>query len=335
MNSGERAGGGDRGERARQPGDIPPRGWWQVVRRGAKAAKADNASILAAGVAFFGFLAIFPALIAALMLYGLIADPSQVAAQAQRLTNALPRSAGQVVSDQLTAATGAGGAALTVGVVLALLAALWSTSSGVSNLMTAINLAYDEDEDRGFVRLRATALVLTLVVIVFALLALALVAAVPVVFDAVGLGTAGRVIGEIVRWVLLIGLFALVLALLYRIAPDRSPARWRWVSPGAIVATGLWIIGSVLFSLYVNFFGSYNETYGALAGVIVLMLWLYLTSYVVLLGAEINSESERQTASDTTTGTPLPQGRRGAFSADTQAAEARTAPQAHRQPDGS
>ncbi|NIJ10989.1 membrane protein [Saccharomonospora amisosensis] len=334
MNSGDRAEGGKRGERARQPGDIPPRGWWQVVRRGAKSAKADNISILAAGVAFFGFLAIFPALIAALTIYGLVADPSQVASQAQRLTSALPSSAGQVISDQLTAATGAGGAALTVGLVIALLAALWSTSSGVSNLMTAINLAYDEDESRGFVRLRAVALVLTLLVIVFALLTLALVAAVPVVFDAVGLGTAGRVIGEIVRWVLLIALFTVALAVLYRIAPDRSPARWRWVSPGAVAATILWILGSVLFSLYVNFFGSYNETYGALAGVIVLMLWLYLSSYVVLLGAEINSESERQTASDTTTKEPLPQGRRGAFSADTQAAEARAELPAHQRQDG-
>lgn len=314
------------GQHAGRPDEIPPRGWWQVLRRGMKAGKTDNISILAAGVAFFGFLALFPALIAALMLYGLVADPQRIAEQTRELTSALPGSAGQLVGEQVTAATSAGGGALSIGLVVALLAALWSTSSGVSNLMSAINVAYDEEETRGFAKLRGTALLLTLAMIVFALLTLTLVAVVPGVFSALDLGTVGRIVGEVVRWVLLIVVFTAALAVLYRVGPDRAAARWSWVSPGAGIVTVLWIIASAAFSLYVTFFGNYNKTYGALAGVVILMLWLYLTSYLVLLGAEINAESERQTSRDTTTGTPVPEGRREAVSADVQAEEARAAP---------
>jgi membrane protein len=185
------------------------------------------------------------------------------------------------------------------------------------NLIKATNLAYDEDETRGFLKLRGTALALTLGAVVFVLLAVALVAVVPPVFDALGLGGIALVVAQIVRWALLVALVVGALAVVYRVAPDRDAPRFTWVSVGALVATLLWIIGSVAFSLYVNNFGSYNKTYGALAGVIVLMLWLYLTSYIVLLGAEINAESERQTEQDTTKGEPVPMGERGAEAADT------------------
>ncbi len=288
-----------------------------------KEAKADNVPILAAGVAFFGFLALFPAMIAALTLYGLVADPDQIARQTERFASALPESAQPLITDQLAGAANAGGTALTVGLAVSLLAALWSASGGVSNLMKAVNLAYDETEDRGFVKLRATALVLTLAVIVFALVTLALVAVVPAVLNALQLGVVGNVLAQVLRWVLLLGVFTVALAVVYRVAPDRSSPSWRWVSPGAVLATLLWLVASAGFSLYVNNFGSYNETYGAIAGVVVLMLWLFLTSYLVLLGAEINAESERQTARDTTAGGTQPPGERGAYSADTQAEEAR------------
>jgi membrane protein len=325
---------GGRGEFAGSPQQIPPRGWWQVLRRGMKSGKEDNVSILAAGVAFFGFLSIFPALIAALTLYGLVADPRTVARQASQLSSGLPKSAGSIISNQLTSVASAGGGALSIGLIVSLLAALWSTSSGVSNLMSAINVAYDERETRKFVKLRVTALALTVALIVLALLDLALVAVVPIVFSNLGLGPAGRIIGEIVRWVLLIVLFGLALALLYRVGSDRASPRWRWVSPGAVLATLLWIVASVAFSIYVNFFGNYNKTYGALAGVVVLMLWMYLSSYLILLGAEINAESERQTVRDTTTGPPRPEGARGAVSADTQADEVRAASPASPPRDG-
>lgn len=305
------------GGQAETPTQIPPRGWWQVIRRAVTKSSADNVPILAGGVAFFAFLAVFPALIAALTLYGMVADPAQVAQQMQSLSSVLPPQAQQIITEQLTAVTRSNDGALTVGLVISLLAALWSASSATSNLITAINLAYHETETRGFVTMRVLALGLTLGALVFVLVALALVAVAPVVLDQLGLGVIGQLIAQVIRWVLLIGVVIVGLAVVYRVAPNRNSPRFRWVSIGALVATVLWILGSVAFSLYVSSFGSYNTTYGALAGVIVLMLWLYLTSYIVLLGAEINAEAEHQTARDTTTGEPAPMGQRGATVADT------------------
>lgn len=304
------------GGHAGTPTQIPPRGWWQVLRRAFGESKADNVPMLAGGVAFFGFLALFPSLIAAITLYGLVADPATVAQQVDSFAAALPREAQPIIRDQLGAVTSASRGSLGVGLVLSLLAALWSASSGTSNLVQAVNIAYDEEETRGFLKLRGTALALTLGAIVFVLLALVLVALVPLVLDMLQLGTVGTVIAQVVRWGALLAVVVVGLAVVYRFAPDRADPRFRWTSTGALVAAVLWIAGSIGFSLYVNNFGSYNKTYGALAGVIVLMLWLFLTSYVVLLGAEINAEAERQTINDTTTGRPKPLGERDASAAD-------------------
>jgi membrane protein len=180
-----------------------------------------------------------------------------------------------------------------------------------------VNLAYDEVETRNFVKLKATSLGLTLGAIVFVLVTFGLVAVVPVVLDALPLGVVGTILAQVVRWLLLLAVFAGSLAVLYRVAPDRDAPRFRWVSLGAVVVTLIWALVSVGFSVYVDNFGSYDKTYGAIAGVIVLMLWLYLTCYLVLLGAEINAEVEHQTAHDTTIGQPQPMGARGASMADT------------------
>ncbi|HEX2296916.1 MAG TPA: YihY/virulence factor BrkB family protein [Pseudonocardiaceae bacterium] len=305
------------GDQAQSPAQIPPRGWWDVVKRAFKESSADNVSVLAGGVAFFAFLALFPALIAALTLYGLLADPAQVAQQIDGLASALPPPTRELLSGQLTALTENSSGALTTGLIISLLAALWSASSGTNSLIAAINVAYDERETRGFLKQRLTALVLTMGAVVFVLVAVALIAGVPVLLDYLGLDTLGRLVAQAGRWVLLVVMFLFGLAVLYRVAPDREAPQFRWVSPGSVVATFLWLLGSVAFSLYVNFFGNYGATYGALTGVIVLMLWLYLTSFIVLLGAEINAEAERQTVKDSTTGEPLPMGRRGAVAADT------------------
>lgn len=303
------------GADARSPAGIPPRGWRQIVVRAYQESVTDNVSMLAGGVAFFAFLALFPALIALVSVYGLVASPEEVTAQVQSIAAGLPASAQPLVADQLTAVATSGTGALTTGLIIAVLAALFSASSGTQNLMTAVNLAYDETESRNFLRLRGTALALTLGAVVFVVVTLALVAVVPALLD--GLPLVGRILGQVVRWVLLLGLVAAALAVVYRVGPDRASPRFRWVSPGAAVATVLWIAGSVVFSVYINNFSSYNKTYGALAGVVVLMLWLYLTSYIVLLGAEINAEAEQQTRHDSTTGEPRPMGRRGAIKADT------------------
>jgi membrane protein len=304
------------GIEAEKPSEIPWAGWKQIVKRAWAEHKADNMPIIAGGVAFFGFLSIFPALIALLSLYGLVATPETVARQVEDLSAQLPDAAAEIIEEQLNAIVANSGGALTLGLIVSILAALWSASGGVGNLITAVNLAYDEVETRNFVKLKLMSLGLVLGSIVFVLVTFGLVAVVPAVLDALPLGVVGTILAQVIRWVLLLAVFAGALAVLYRVAPDRDAPRLRWVSLGAVVVTVVWAVVSVGFSLYVDNFGSYDKTYGAIAGVIVLMLWLYLTCYLVLLGAEINSEAEHQTAHDTTTGEPQPMGARDAKMAD-------------------
>ncbi len=298
------------------PVQIPAAGWRQVVRRAWRETRADGIPLMAAGVAFYSFIALFPALIAAITLYGLIADPAQVEEQIRDLSAALPAESATLIADQLRDITSTSDRALGVGLVISLLGALFTASGGVVNLIKAINLAYDEQETRGFARLRGVALLLTLGAIVFLVVAVGLVAVLPVVLDQVGLGSAGRAVAGVLRWVGLVLFVTGALALLYRFAPDRDDPRFSWVTLGAAVATVLWILGSAGFSVYVGNFGSYGETYGALAGAVVLLLWLFLTAFVVLLGAEINAEAEQQTAEDSTVGPTMPLGSRNAVKAD-------------------
>ncbi|MBB3675714.1 YihY/virulence factor BrkB family protein [Modestobacter versicolor] len=301
---------------AEKPTDIPARGWKQIVKRAWAENSADNMPIIGAGVAFFAFLALFPALIATISLYGLVASPETVARQIESLSDQLPAEAQTLIADQLTAITENSGGALTLSLIISIAAALWSAAGGTGNLITAVNLAYDEVETRSFVKRKLIALGLTFGAIVFVLLTIALIAVVPAVLDALPLGVVGTVLAQVLRWVLLLAVMAGALSVLYRVAPDRDAPKFRWVSLGSVVVTVIWAVVSLLFSLYVNNFGSYDKTYGAIAGVIVLMLWLQLTVFLVLLGAEINSETEHQTAHDTTEGEPQPMGQRDATMAD-------------------
>jgi len=305
------------GIHAEKPTQIPWRGWKQIVKRAWAENQADNMPIISGGVAFFGFLSIFPALIALISIYGLVASPEAVANQVADISKQLPQDAATLIGKQLKAIVDNSGSALSIGLVVSILGALWSASGGMSNLITAVNIAYDEVEARNFVKLRALSLALTLGAMVFVLVAFGLLAVVPAFIDALPLGVVGTILAQVARWALLLALFAGSLAVLYRVAPDRDAPRLRWVSLGAVVVTVIWALVSVAFALYVNNFGSYDKTYGAIAGVIVLMLWLYLTCYLVLLGAEINSEAEHQTAHDTTEGEPQPMGSRDATMADT------------------
>ncbi len=302
------------GGEADKPSEIPAKGWVQVVKRGFAEAKADQVPLLAAGVAFYGFLAIFPLLIAVVLLYGLVVEPQQIADQINQI-GALPDDARRLITDQITLAserqTGAG-----IGLAVAVLLALWSASGGMANLMTAISTAYDEEEKRNFVRKRGLALLLTLGAIVFLIVTLALVAVFPVLSGLIDNGIV-RFLLQVVRWVLIAALVAGALAVLYRVAPDRDAPKMRWTSVGAAAATVLWLVASVGFSIYVANFGSYAKTYGAIAGIIVMLFWLWITSYAILLGAEINAESEQQTVKDTTKGPEAPLGERDAVKADT------------------
>jgi membrane protein len=301
------------GEEAEKPTEIPPKGWLQVVKRGWAEAKADQVPLLGAGVAFFAFLALFPAVIALVTLYGLFADPSVIADQVNSLT-ALPGDVRQLIVDQVNNQSRA---TLGWSAILAIALALFSASGGVNNLMTAINVAYDEEDDRNPIKKRLIALALTLGAIVFIVIMLGLVAVVPALLQGIfGDSPVIRFLLSAARWVLLVVLVTVALALLYRIAPNRDAPKVRWVSVGAGVATLLWLVASIGFSVYVSTFGNYAKTYGVFAGIIVLLFWLWITSYAVLLGAEINAEAEQQTVADTTKGPAQPLGQRNAVKAD-------------------
>lgn len=301
------------GSEAERPQDIPRRGWVQVARRGWAEATSDQVPLLAAGVAFYAFLAIFPAIIALVLLYGLVADPATITSQVNSMGSALPAEVRTLIVDQVSMSSSRRTGA-SIGLVVAILLALWSASGGVSNLMTAISTAYDEDEKRGFVKKRLLAVALTLGALIFMIVVLGLVAAAPVLLDS--LPTPLRVVAELARWLILAGLVAVALAVLYRVAPDRDAPKMRWVSVGALVATLLWLLASIGFSVYTATFASYAKTYGALASVVILLFWLWITAYAILLGAEINAEAEQQTEKDSTHGPDQPLGRRGAVKAD-------------------
>jgi membrane protein len=304
------------GLHADTPTQIPWAGWKQILKRAWAENKADNMPIIAGGVAFFGFLSAFPALIATISIYGLVSSPADVTRQIEDLSAQLPQEAQSLLKEQLSSIASNSGGALSFGLVVSILAALWSASGGVGNLITAINIAYDEVDARGAVKSKLMSLGMTLAAIVFVLITFTLVAVVPSVIEALPLGVVGTVLAQVVRWGLLLGVFTGSLAVLYRIAPDRDNPKLRWVSLGSVIVTVIWVVVSVGFSIYVDNFGSYDKTYGAIAGVIVLMLWLYLTCFLILLGAEINSEAEHQTAADTTEGPPQPMGMRNATMAD-------------------
>jgi len=265
-------------------------------------------------VAFYALLSLFPAIIAGVSIYGLVADPATVRDQINRLTEMLSPETAAIIGTQLKQVTSGAGGALGVATVIGILTALWSASSGMKALVTGVNLAYDETESRKFVKLRGLSIVLTLGAMVLMGLALALIVGFPALADSWPTALRWTVGG--LRWVLLAALLIGALAVLYRYAPDRDEPRWTWVSWGSGIATLLWILASIGFSIYANSFGNYNKTYGALAGVIILMFWLYLTAVIVLVGAELNTEMELQTAKDTTAGPTRPMGERDAHAAD-------------------
>jgi membrane protein len=312
-----RSNGDAAGREAKRPSEIPSRGWFAVLKRVKAEVKEDNVTLLAAGVAFYAMLAIFPAIIAVVTVYGMVADPAQVQSQVGEFAKSLPSGADELLTGQLENVTQAGRQSLSIGLAVSLLAVLWTASGGVQGLVKGLNLVYDEKETRGFLKLRGLSLLLTLGAILVAVIALTLIAVFPAVIDNLGLGRAGELAASIARWVVLALLVLVALAVVYRFAPDRANPRWRWVSWGAVVALVLWLLGSIGFSWYVDNFGKYNQTYGALAAVIILLLWLFLSAFAVLLGAELDAEIERQTARDTTTGPERPLGERGAEVADT------------------
>jgi membrane protein len=278
--------------RSDRPGAIPARRLRDIAVRVKDEISEDNYSIIAAGVAFYGFLAIFPALAALVAIYGLVVDPSDLQRHMSGIEMLLPQQAGQLVNDELRGMIKTQSSSLGWSAVIATLIAIWSAANGMKAMFEAMNIAYDEQERRGFFRLNATAVLLTFAAIAFVIVFLGLIIGVPALFATIPLGETLATIIQFLRWLLLASAGILALGILYRYGPSREKPQWKWITWGAVIATAIWLVGSALFSFYVSHFSSYNRTYGSLGVVVILMTWLLLSAYSVLLGAKINAEME-------------------------------------------
>lgn len=309
------------GHEASSPSQIPTRGWKEVVLRTWKESTKDNIGIVAAGVAFYGFVAMVPLFGAIILTYGLFADPQTVVRHASSLTSAFPADVAKLIAQQLLNVVHTSGGKKGIGLVIALAVAFWGARNAASSVVTALNIAYEEEEKRSFFRVTLLSLEITAGAVVMALLVGAAVALLAALQDILpNLGTVGIVLGKVATYLLLAAVAAAAAATVYRYGPSRDEAKWKWITPGSVFFSAVWILLTLGFGFYVSNFGNYGATYGSLSAVIVLLTWLYLSSYVLLLGAELNSELEKQTAKDTTTGTAQPLGQRHARSADQVAA---------------
>ncbi|WP_082724797.1 YihY/virulence factor BrkB family protein [Paracoccus aminovorans] len=306
----------DLGHGAETPTRIPLSGWKQILRRVRAQIVEDHVGVVAAGIAFYGLIAVFPAIAALVAISGLVLDPADLGSSMERIFTMLPPDAAGIIRDQLLKVTDSGtGTGLVAASGLAI--ALYGATRGVMTLIEGLNIAYDEEETRGYLRLYLTGFALTLGLVVGLILAIGLIVVLPLAAGLLRLGDGMQAAISWITWPILAGFAVLGLSVVYRFGPSRRAAKWRWLSLGAALAVCVWIAASLGFSLYVSNFASYTETYGTLAGVVVLLTWLWLSAYVILAGAELNAEIEQQTARDTTTGAPKPMGRRGAVKADT------------------
>ena len=305
-----------RGREATTPEQIPPLGWRDILWRVVLSVSADRIMSTSGGVAFFSLLAVFPGIAAIVSLYGLFADASTIGNHLSLLSGILPAGVLALFADQITLITHKGNSTLGMTFLVGVVVALVSANSGMAALFDALNVVYDEKERRSLVRFYATTFLFTLGGIVFVILAIAGVVVLPLVLKVVGLPTTTEWLLAVLRWPVLLLTIVASLAVIYRYGPSRRDARWRWVTWGSVVAALLWVAASMLFSYYVATFDSYNRTYGSLGAGVGFMVWLWISTVVVLLGGELNAEMEHQTARDTTEGRPKPLGMRGAMMAD-------------------
>jgi len=306
----------DRGREAKSPAQVPPRGWKDVLLRVKQDIKDDQISIIAAGVAFYSMLALFPTLIAAISIYGLFVDPAEAANHVKQLTDVMPDQAAALIGNQLTEVAKASSGAKLTSLILSILISLWSASSGMKALIEGVNIAYDEPETRGFIKLRGLALLLTIGAILVFGLAIGAIAVFPALAGKLPGGQVLETVAGVLRWVILGAVIIGGLAVIFRLSPDRDQPRMKWVSSGAIMATVFWLLASIGFSFYADNFANYNKTYGSIGAVVILLFWLYITAFIILIGAELNGQLELQTRKDTTTGPEKPMGDRDAFAAD-------------------
>ncbi len=305
------------GRLARSPSDMPRRAWKAILLRTWQSISDDRLSLLAAGVAFYMLFAIFPGLTAIISLFGLLADPTAVQQQLEPMKEVLPEQAWSVIRNQLSSLASAGTSGLSITGLISLLFALVSARLAAYSMMDALNAVYNEVETRSFFKVNVIAMLFTLAAISALIFFVVLVVFAPIALNTFGLGDEAEMLIRYVRWPLLAFAMALGLALTYRYAPNRRPPKWRWVTWGSILATLLWLVGSVGFSWYVEAFNTYDRVYGSIGAVIILLFWLWLTAFVSLLGAALDMQIEHQTSVDSTVGEEKPMGQRGAYVADT------------------
>jgi len=305
-----------RGQDAEWPHQIPLKGWVDIGKRVYKEMNVDHVQIVSAGVAFYFFLSIFPTIVVAISIYSLVLDPAQIQEQLSRLTLILPEQAYGMITDILNPVINQDRKEIGWGLLVSILVSIWSANKGTSALFQGINIAYDETDNRGLIKKNLLTLLFTLAGVVIGLISLLIVIFFPLLVKNIGLTPGLENMLTWLRWVFLGIILISTLSMVYKIAPNRSRPKFRWVSWGAILGTIFWLAGSMGFSWYVGNFGSYDDLYGSFAAVAILMLWLFLTAFIVLMGAEINSEMEHQTRYDTTSGTQKPMGQRNAWHAD-------------------
>ncbi len=308
------------GRQAKKPSDIPAKGWVQIAKRVYGRFGDDLVMANAAGVTFYSLLAIFPAIASLISLYGLIADPSTIGQHLSLAAGVVPEGGMQIIGDQVKSLTSAPQKALGLGAAIGILTSLWSANAGMKALFDALNVVYEERESRSFIRLTLTSLAFTLGALAFVILAITTVVVLPAVLSFVGIGALPDVLLKILRWPVMLAAIAFLLAFIYRYGPSRARAQWRWLSWGSAFSALVWVIASLGFSFYVSNFGNYNKTYGSLGAAIGFMTWIWISSMIVLIGAELNAEMEHQTERDTTAGPVKPLGARGATKADNVAA---------------
>ena len=287
-----------RGHGARTPLHIPPLGWFDIAKRVFLQVGRDNVSLIAAGIAFYGLLAVFPGIAACMALAGLVTEPDMIVRQFETYGQLLPQQAAAIIVGQASEVAGSREGGLGLAALVSLLITVYSSSKGIRSIIQGLNVAFGVSERRNIVRLYALTFVMTLMLIIGLLVAIASTIVLPAAFAVLPLPGRIEAIVSLLRWPLMAGFAVFGLSLIYRFGPNRPAPRWRWITPGAAIACVLWLGGSILFATYVSNFGSYNETFGSLGGVVILLMWLWLSAFVILLGAEIDSEMERQAKAD-------------------------------------
>ena len=312
-----RRGEGSRGRHAVTPWQIPWKGWKDILLRTYQQMNEDRLLAVAAGVVFYGLLALFPAITALVSSYALFAKGSTVNEHLASLGTLLPGGAMDIVREQVDRVLAKGDIKLGTAFAFSFLLAVWSANGGAKAVIDALNVAYEEEEERGFFKLNAVSLAFTLGGLIAVLLAIGAIVALPLVLSAIGLSAVTDAIIRYGRWPILVVLTLPALAVLYRYAPSRRSPQWKWITIGSVFATVAWLAGSAVLSYYLANYAHYDATYGSLGAAIGLMVWMWMSMIVILLGAELNAEIEHQTAEDTTEGGNKPLGARDATMADT------------------